>query len=112
MTGTQEAEIIDPLKPTPTEFLVPKTRLSGFFGTNLLELLKERGVEGVAVTGLELRACVMATYIDAYQNDFRPSAIISDAVLDRNQRYLNQFLENFREEEFLMNTESWISRRG
>lgn len=107
--GTPDSLIIDELTPTKDEYLIPKTRLSAFFKTDLLKLLHAKNIRGVAVVGLELRACVMATYIDAYQNDFRPVTIISDAVLDGNQQYITQFLQSFRGEDFLTTTRDWIS---
>ena len=108
VAGTEPTEIIEELKPISSNLLIPKTRLSGFYGTDLLTKLKKYRVQGVAVTGLELRACVMATYIDAYQNDFRPSAIISDAVLNGNENYIKNFLQTFQGEDFLKTTSEWI----
>ena len=43
---------------------------SGFFGTNLAELLKSRGVTAVFVGGLAIDYCVKATALDAIRNGF------------------------------------------
>jgi maleamate amidohydrolase len=107
--GSDEAKIIDDLTPLNSEHVVSKTRLSAFFGTDLLEQLKAQKVQSVVVTGLELRACVMATYIDAYQYDFK-SAIVADAVLDSSQPYIECFLKSFSERDFLISTDSCINQ--
>src|SRR4051812_36192141 len=50
ITGSEEAKIIPELSPRSGEYLVPKTRLSAFFGTDLLMKLRASGVRGVAIT--------------------------------------------------------------
>jgi nicotinamidase/pyrazinamidase len=49
---------------------VDREGYSGFEGTELLELLRSRGVESVDVTGLALDYCVKATALDARRAGF------------------------------------------
>jgi nicotinamidase/pyrazinamidase len=49
---------------------VDREGYSGFEGTELERLLRERGVDGVDVTGLALDYCVKATALDAHRAGF------------------------------------------
>jgi len=63
---------IDPrLEPGPDEPVIVKFWASAFFGTNLAELIRQAGADGVMVTGLTTSGCVRATAVDALQHDFR-----------------------------------------
>ncbi|MDZ7374767.1 MAG: cysteine hydrolase [candidate division KSB1 bacterium] len=68
--GTWGAEVIDELKPEAKDLVVPKTRYSGFFGTNLEELLQEVGASEVHVTGVCTSICVLFTVADLRNRDF------------------------------------------
>lgn len=63
---------IDPrLEPRVGEPVIVKFWASAFFGTNLAELIRQTGADGVMVTGLTTSGCVRATAVDALQHDFR-----------------------------------------
>jgi nicotinamidase-related amidase len=64
--GTWGAEVIDELKPSDADFVVPKRRYSGFFQTDLHLLLRELGVDTLIITGLHSHMCVRHTSADAY----------------------------------------------
>jgi nicotinamidase-related amidase len=63
--GTWGAEIVEELTPREDELVVPKRRYSGFFGTELDLILRERGIETVIITGVLTDICVMYTSADA-----------------------------------------------
>ena len=62
---------------------------SAFFGTNLAEILRERGVENVLVCGVKTNVCCRATATDASAYRFR-TYMISD-MLGTNTKELNDF---------------------
>ena len=64
--GTKGAEVIPELAPREGDFVIPKRRYSGFFGTDLHLLLTELGVDTVIMTGLHAHMCVRHTTADAY----------------------------------------------
>ena len=64
--GTKGAEVIPELAPQEGDFVIPKRRYSGFFGTDLHLLLTELGVDTVIMTGLHAHMCVRHTTADAY----------------------------------------------
>lgn len=63
--GTKGAEIVDDLKPEEGDIIVEKKTYSGFFNTNLDEVLKGIGVETVKLTGCVTHICILFTASDA-----------------------------------------------
>ncbi len=66
IAGTFGAQVIPELELSPTDYVVPKRRYSGFFHTDLDLLLHELGIETVVMTGLHTHMCVRHTSADAY----------------------------------------------
>ena len=73
------SDIIDELYPEPGEPIVEKFGYGAFHDTNLDELLKERDVESVLVTGTVTQICVEETARESSKRGYR-TTIISDAV--------------------------------
>lgn len=76
-------EVDSRLQPQEGETLIEKQYASAFFGTDLLQRLRDAGVDSLVVTGLTTSGCVRATAVDGLQNDF-PVVVVADAVGDRN----------------------------
>jgi len=70
IAGTPGAQVIPELAPQPGDFVVPKRRYSGFYGTDLNLLLQEHGVKDVILTGLHTNICVRHTCNDAFLNGY------------------------------------------
>jgi len=51
LKGTPGAEVIDQLKPTPSDYVVTKIRSSAFYGTKMEALLRVKGVWILIVAG-------------------------------------------------------------
>ena len=80
LVGSWDAEMIDELAPKPHEGIVNKTRNSAFLGKcSLNEILKERGVNHLFLTGVGTNVCVESTARDAYQMDYQVTTV-SDAT--------------------------------
>lgn len=69
--GTKGAQVIEELKPTEGERVVPKKRFSGFFETDLDEILKELEVESLVLTGILTNICVLYTAADATMRGYK-----------------------------------------
>jgi len=82
LEGSEGAEIVAALAPEPEDLVLVKKKPSAFFGTPLLGLLIDRGVDTVVVTGGSTSNCVRATAVDASSYNFR-TAVVSDCVFDR-----------------------------
>lgn len=69
--GTRGSEVIDELDKRPEDTLIKKTRYSAFFNTDLEEVLKEKGVDELVLTGVLTDICVMHTAVDADMRDYK-----------------------------------------
>jgi nicotinamidase-related amidase len=67
--GQAGSEFYGP-KPAPGELVVPKTRYSGFVGTDLDVQLTKLGVDTLVVAGLTTECCVDSTVRDAFSLDY------------------------------------------
>lgn len=63
--GTWGQQVIDELKPQSEDYVLPKRRYSGFFGTQLELVLRELGVDTLIITGVLTNICVFFTAIHA-----------------------------------------------
>jgi maleamate amidohydrolase len=75
-------EIIPELAPQPGDSILYKTRPSGFFATDLADLLIYHGIDTTIVTGMTTSGCVRATVVDAFSFNFRVIVPI-ECVADR-----------------------------
>ena len=69
--GTPGAEIYEPVKPAPSDILVKKFRYSGFYGTQLENLLRALGRDTIVVTGVATNVCCDSTARDGAMRDFK-----------------------------------------
>lgn len=81
VAGTWGSQIIDDLAPQNGEQILPKTRYSGFYGTELEKILAAYGPEKVEVVGVCTSICVMDTVGGLANRDYRtivPRAGVAD----------------------------------
>ena len=76
--GTWGGDIVDGLKPEKNDLIIPKTRNSGFFGTQLDLVLRRMGVKTVILAGTQYPNCVRGTANDAMSYDYE-TVICTDA---------------------------------
>jgi len=79
VAGTRGAAVIDPLTPLPGEYILSKTRMSGFFGTDLDLLLRSLGIEWIIVAGIQTPNCIRTTVFDAMAFGYE-TYLVSDAT--------------------------------
>jgi nicotinamidase-related amidase len=77
--GSKGAEIVPELAPRAGERVVPKTTLLGFYGTELEDHLRTRGVEEVILTGCVTNICIYFIAVEAVARGFRVR-VPADAV--------------------------------
>ena len=70
-SGTWGAEIVDELKPEPTDYIVEKKRASSFYSTDLEILLKGLKRNALIACGVVTNFCVETTVRDAIDRDFK-----------------------------------------
>lgn len=98
LEGSPLVEIDPRMLRTPGDHLIWKRTPSAFFGTSLISLLVERGVDTVLVTGCSTSGCVRSTVVDALSFGFHvmvPREAVADrhpaahesSMFDMNQKY-------------------------
>ncbi|HEV2502411.1 MAG TPA: cysteine hydrolase [Mesorhizobium sp.] len=77
--GTWDWQIVDALSPGPDDWLVRKSRYSGFCGTDLEQRLRNADIRHLLFTGVATNVCVESTARDAFFAEFWP-LLVEDAV--------------------------------
>lgn len=77
LAGTPAAEIIDELRPQPTDWVILKPRFSAFYGNNLDTILTAMGTETLLVGGISTQRSVEGTARDAKNRDMQ-CIVVSD----------------------------------
>jgi nicotinamidase-related amidase len=68
--GSWGDEIIDELKPLPTEHVISKKRRSAFLGTPLDLILRSMETTTLVITGIGTPGCVESTVWSAFDHDY------------------------------------------
>jgi ureidoacrylate peracid hydrolase len=78
---TWNTDIIEMLTPEPGDTVIYKHRYSGFFETDLDNVLRDRGVTSLVVVGATTSVCVESTVRDAMFRDYQ-CVVIEDCVAE------------------------------
>ncbi len=84
----------DSLKISADDPMLVKAYASSFTKTELDNILKEKDVNTLFLCGLSSVGCVLATYMDAANYDYK-AFMIKDALLSHNAEYTNNIEEIF-----------------
>jgi ureidoacrylate peracid hydrolase len=82
--GSQEAQVLDELKPLPNEIVIPKMSSSVFVSTNIDYVLRNLGIEYLMVMGLLTDQCVESAVRDACDAGYLVT-LIEDACATKSQ---------------------------
>ncbi|HWO42001.1 MAG TPA: isochorismatase family cysteine hydrolase [Candidatus Eisenbacteria bacterium] len=69
--GAPGADFYEPIRPTEGDLVVKKFRYSGFYGTQLENLLRALGRDTIAITGVATNVCCDSTARDGAMRDFK-----------------------------------------
>jgi len=96
--GTIGAEFYEPIKPAADDLTVKKFRYSGFYGTQLENLLRAMGRDTIAIAGVATNVCCDSTARDGAMRDFRV-LFLSDCnasfTREEQEATLNNFNKHF-----------------
>ncbi len=87
--GTWDYAIVDELKPQPGDIVIPKTRYSGFFNTNIDSTLRARGIRNLVFTGVATNVCVESSLRDAFHLEYF-AVVLEDAVHHAGPDFVRQ----------------------
>ena len=68
--GSWDYQLVDALKPQANDIVIPKTRYSGFYNTNLDSMLRARGIRNIVFTGIATNVCVESTLRDGFHLEY------------------------------------------
>jgi ureidoacrylate peracid hydrolase len=87
--GGWDYELVDELKPEPGDIVLPKSRYSGFFNTQLDSVLRSRGVRTIVFVGIATNVCVESTLRDGFFLEYF-GVVLADATHQAGPEYLQQ----------------------
>jgi nicotinamidase-related amidase len=93
--GMPGAGIVKVLEPTPADYVVLKSTLSGFYQTPLDAMLRLGGVRHLVIAGYAADNCVLFTAADAYMRDFKLS-VPSDCVASQTAEIAHTALRSMK----------------
>jgi ureidoacrylate peracid hydrolase len=64
--GGWDYELVEALKPCDGDIVLPKTRYSGFFNSQLDSILRSRGIRNIVFVGIATNVCVESTLRDGF----------------------------------------------
>ena len=83
--GTWDYALVDALKPQDGDIVIPKTRYSGFYNTNLDSMLRARGIRNLVFTGIATNVCVESTLRDGFHLEYF-GVVLADAAYQAGAR--------------------------
>jgi len=96
LRGTKGAEVVDDLKPDPTDIILPKRRFSAFYKTDLDQTLRTLGVDTIVATGMTTEVCVLMTVMDGLSHDFSV-ILLEDCTASRSKEFHQGCLNLYRD---------------
>ena len=96
LRGTPGADVVDELRPGPTDIVLPKRRFSAFFKTDLDMTLRMLGVDTIVVTGITVEVCVLMTAMEGLCHDFS-AIILEDCTASKTKEMLQSCLSLYRD---------------
>ena len=87
--GGWDYAIVDALTPKPGDIVIPKTRYSGFFNTNVDSVLRARGIRNLVFTGIATNVCVESSLRDAFHLEYF-AIVLEDATHHAGPDFVQQ----------------------
>jgi ureidoacrylate peracid hydrolase len=87
--GGWDYELVEALAPKPGDILLPKTRYSGFFNSQLDSVLRARGVRNIVFVGIATNVCVESTLRDGFFLEYF-GILLEDATHQAGPEFLQK----------------------
>lgn len=79
MDGTDASEIVTDLKPETDDLVIKKQVYSGFYKSDLENILRSKGIDTLIVTGVSTDICVQHNIADAFYSGFK-TYVVTDGT--------------------------------
>ncbi len=86
--GTEDWKLLPEIKIEPGDMTIAKKRYSAFFGTDLDQHLRSRGIEDLVISGVMTNLCCETTARDAFMRDYRVFFLIDGTATRRDDLHL------------------------
>ncbi|WP_411288167.1 pyrimidine utilization protein B [Phenylobacterium sp.] len=87
--GGWDYELVDELKPEPTDIVLHKTRYSGFFNSQLDSVLRSRCIRNLVFVGIATNVCVESTLRDGFFLEYF-GVVLADATHQAGPDFVQQ----------------------
>jgi ureidoacrylate peracid hydrolase len=87
--GGWDYALVDELQPQPGDLLVPKSRYSGFFNSQLDSTLRARGIRNLVFCGVATNVCVESTLRDGFHLEYF-GLVLEDATHQAGPEFLQK----------------------
>jgi len=95
LKGSRGASIVDELKPEGTDILVRKNTFSGFYNTELDDMLIKLSISKIVITGIITNISVICTAVDALMRGYEVD-VVRDAVRGLDRKSHNYGLDQMK----------------
>ena len=87
--GGWDYDLVEALKPAPSDIVLPKPRYSGFFNSQLDSVLRARGIRNLVFIGIATNVCVESTLRDGFFLEYF-GIMLEDATHQAGPEFLQQ----------------------
>ncbi|MEA3010318.1 MAG: ureidoacrylate peracid hydrolase [Sphingomonadales bacterium] len=87
--GGWDYALVEALAPRPGDIVLPKTRYSGFFNSQLDSVLRSRGIRNIVLVGIATNVCVESTLRDGFFLEYF-GVMLEDATHQAGPEYLQK----------------------
>ncbi len=87
--GGWDYELVEALAPKPGDIVLPKTRYSGFFNSQLDSVLRARGIRNIVFVGIATNVCVESTLRDGFFLEYF-GILLEDATHQAGPEFLQK----------------------
>ena len=87
--GGWDYDLVETLAPKPGDVVLPKTRYSGFFNSQLDSVLRSRGIRNIVLVGIATNVCVESTLRDGFFLEYF-GIMLEDATHQAGPEYLQK----------------------
>jgi ureidoacrylate peracid hydrolase len=87
--GSWDYQLVDDIVPHASDIVIPKSRYSGFRGTDLDGILRSRNIRHLIFTGIATNVCVESTLREAYHREYF-CVVVADATQQSGPDYVQQ----------------------
>ena len=87
--GGWDYDLVEALAPKPGDIVLPKTRYSGFFNSQLDSVLRARGIRNIVFVGIATNVCVESTLRDGFFLEYF-GILLEDATHQAGPEFLQK----------------------